>query len=324
MNSVLTLTATPSSVHVDRAFCLAQHPTNDVLYLAALDEGGQVIALRQSHGTDFEIIDRATVDGASGICRIQVDASGRRLDVAGYLSGTVSTLPLHATGRFDGASQGVAALFGSGPDPERQDHPYIHDVANTEHGILAADLGADLIRTIRIDDTGMQQASVLACPPGSGPRHIAALGDGLIAISGELDSTLVLARVSGGASAVLDAVPATATSTSTSTRNYPSNVVADPARSIVYMANRGADTILTAAVDRSRGTLRVLAETPSGGKRPEHIARAGDHLLVVHSDDGCVSALPMKDGVPNGEVAASVTIPGAIWIEPLAHGIRDL
>jgi len=300
-----------TSVRLDRAFSLAAHPDGRVIAAVALDDHGAVTTLERANDGRLGLVGRLEAPGTSGLCRVRVAADAARLLIAGYESGTLTTVPIDAAGRPTGEARTIA-FEGSGPDPERQSRPFAHDALDVDEVVLVADLGTDLVRRVVDGRHGLRELEPIRCPPGSGPRHLAAVGPGLVAASGELDSSLILIRVGPDGGEVVDTIPAT--SVPTADRNYPSSVVGDPARAIVYIANRGADTIMTARVDGER--LVTIGERPSGGVRPEHLALADDRLIVAHSVDGAVAALPIVDGLPGAPVVIA-TVPGAVWVEPL-------
>lgn len=66
-------------------------------------------------------------------------------------------------------------MSGPGPKPDRQDAPHIHSTFTDPSGrfLLAADLGADVVRIFSIDaDSGrLTECPAAATAPGDGPRH---------------------------------------------------------------------------------------------------------------------------------------------------------
>ncbi|MFD6816533.1 lactonase family protein [Microbacterium sp. NPDC060132] len=302
--------ARDAAVALDRPFALAAHPSGS-LYAAGLTPEGAVHRLTRGPGdgaADWVVRQSLALPGVELPCRVRFDAASRRLLIPGYGNGALGVVDLDRDGGFAAAAR-VVAFTGGGPDPERQDGPHAHDALALAAGIGVTDLGADVLRIL--DPTTLAERAPLELPAGTGPRHVADLGGGRVALSGELGSTLVLASVTERR--VLDVLPATAHGSGGS--NAPSTVVHDPVRGLVHVANRGADTILTARIDGDR--LVRVSEVPGGGSRPEHLVLTGRHLLAVHSADGAVVALRLRDGVPTAEVAAETRVPGAIWIEPL-------
>lgn len=118
--------------------------------------------------------------GADPCFLMLYDDGGRQyMMTADYSGGSVSAFPL-AGGR---AEDRIAQLVfkGEGPVAGRQESSHIHQVKEIpEHKgyILASDLGADVIRLIKVstkkDAYGMEMEHIgdIPCPAGSGPRHM--------------------------------------------------------------------------------------------------------------------------------------------------------
>lgn len=304
-----SLDAVPIDAPVGGTLALAARADGRVLLIAPFDDEGElVVLLRADAASAFVVARRLRLPGVRQPCRVRLSEDGRSAAIAGYGSGTLTIVALDDAG-LPSAEPCTSTFAGSGADPDRQDRSYVHDALFAADAILAADLGADLIRVV----DGGERAPIV-CPPGSGPRHIADAGNGFLVVSGELDSTLLLIGPGpAGVRRLADVAPAAAATRAG--RNHPSSVVVDTRSGLVHVANRGADTVTTAAV--RDGRLSVLAEVPTGGASPEHLVVEGDHLFVAHSGDGIVTALPLRRGVPTGEVSAAASVPGAMWIEPL-------
>lgn len=121
-------------------------------------------------------------DGVEG-CHLAAGADA--VFVAGYGSGTV-----HRFG-FDGAVASVR-LRRSGPDAERQEAAHPHHVLVEGDTVLVTDLGGDALVTL--DAVTLHERSRVALPAGSGPRHSLRLDSRTIAVTGELDASVMLVR----------------------------------------------------------------------------------------------------------------------------------
>ncbi|MFD2353500.1 lactonase family protein [Nonomuraea ferruginea] len=84
----------------------------------------------------------------------------------------------------------------------------------------------------------------------------------------------------------------------TVTDNAPSHL--ELAGDLVYVANRGPDTISVLRAD----DLSQVAEVPSGGAWPRHFAIDGDRMYVANQHSGSVAEFALAGGVPEptGEV----------------------
>ena len=201
-------------------------------------------------------------------CFVSVDRSGRVVLVANYVGGNVAVLALRANGALDPAAH-VVQHTGTGPNAERQEAPHAHcilpDPAN--RFALAADLGADRVFVYRLDLGGKSLPHVeggdAVMRPGAGPRHIAFHPTlPLVFVANELDSTVATLRFDAerGALSPLDAfstVPAGWSGT-----NYPADIHVAASGRILYVSNRGHNSIAVFSVAESTGAL-VLDQTVS-------------------------------------------------------------
>ncbi|NQX28838.1 beta-propeller fold lactonase family protein [Microbacteriaceae bacterium VKM Ac-2854] len=121
-------------------------------------------------------------DGVEG-CHLAAGADA--VFVAGYGSGT-----MHRYG-LDGAVSSVQ-LRGSGPDPERQEAAHPHHLLVEGDTVLVTDLGSDALVTL--DAVTLAERGRVSLPAGSGPRHSLRLDDRTIAVTGELDASVMLVR----------------------------------------------------------------------------------------------------------------------------------
>ena len=308
-----SLDATSSDIPLIQPFALAADPAGHWLYLVEFGDDAALVVLRRPRESDadYDIIEKVPLPGVSGACTVRLSSDARHLAIAGYSSANVVLVKLTATG--DGVSHvDTIAFKGSGPDPERQSVSHPHDAHFYGNTLLVADLGADAVHEVSLSDLSVRSSPLTA---GSGPRHLVAIGDQLFAVSGELDSTMMLLRLDGGMFHLLDSIPAT--SRSVPDRNYPSTVIADVERNLVYLANRGADSVMVARVVNDR--LVPMREVPTGSAWPESLTLCDDHLLVAHSQGDSVVAIRLDDeGLPfEGDVNARTTIPSAMWVEAL-------
>jgi 6-phosphogluconolactonase (cycloisomerase 2 family) len=286
---------------------LTQHPTLPVLYAANELESGAVTAFTvAADGSLTELGSRPT--GGRQPCHVAVTADGRHLLAANYTSGSVSVHPLDLGGR-PGERSDLLDLDGEGPDPERQQGPHAHMVAPdpSSSGVLIVDLGSDRVWRARLDAVSgrlTDLAPAIVTAPGTGPRHLLRSPDGALLVTGELAADLTWYRPS--ASGELErrgGVPAT----TVAGRDFPSELTSGPDGRFVYVANRGPNTVSVFAWTRDAAEL--IAEVPTGGDWPRHMALANDHLYVANERSHTVTVfrinpdtgIPQAQGDPVGE-----------------------
>ncbi|MFI6319353.1 lactonase family protein [Nonomuraea sp. NPDC050556] len=268
-------TLTPlAAAPVASASFLAAHPTLPVLYAVGETGKGTLVALT----ADLEVRAERPSEGDSP-CHLAVHPSGEVLAVANYMDGVVSLHHLGADGLFTGDPI-VLRHEGSGPVESRQEGPHAHQAVWDGDTLLVSDLGTDEIRRYTRDGEALDPVRLA---PGMGPRHFVRHGDRWF-VAGELDNRV---HVYDAGWTEIDSVYASFAD------SYPSHIEA--ADGLVYVGNRGPDTITVMSAD----TLERIAEVPSGGAWPRHFAIDGDRMLVANQNSGGVAVLPLTHGIPD-------------------------
>jgi 6-phosphogluconolactonase len=301
---------------------LAGHPSAPVVYgVSGTPEEGWLHAWR----VDEAATPIAQVPtGGREPCHLAVDPQGRWLVVANYATSSLAVWGLADDGSVLGDAH-LLMLPGSSVDPDRQAAAHPHQVILDGHAAYAVDLGADVVHVLTVHSSRDAREVLtplrdVAVPRGTGPRHLVRLRDGLVAISGELLSTVLAGRL-GTSEAQWSVVPSTYRGTpfeSGYDRNYPSDIAASPDQRLVYVANRGHNSVST--FDVASGQPVLVGEIDAGGRWPQHLMVCGDDLLVAARDSSRVCALSLDDGVPTTS-RVLFECPGATWLlaGPTAH-----
>ena len=107
--------------------------------------------------------------------------------------------PLNKDGFPEGKGAQITSIEGSGPNPQRQDHSYCHQVLFHKGYLYIVDLGTDTISTYRFNDTDGTVELVgnrIRTEAGAGPRHIIFHPNKPLAfVCNELNSTTNVYRV---------------------------------------------------------------------------------------------------------------------------------
>lgn len=340
----------------DRLSALAAHPTLPVVYGTAGEGDDGTVHCWRVTGPGRVGESMTLPSGGAEPCHLAVAADGHWLLVANYTSGTVAAIPLDETG-WPSGDPVLTPLGGAGSnaEPARQKAPHPHQLTTLSDGqLLITDLGADLLRRMRIDPSGrLLPTGRWATPPGAGPRHLVLLPDPQqpstaanplrVAVAAELSAELLVGTLdeapdelpeagsqdSAGATdpAGVPARPArpawvrlpgsvrTGAARSRSERNYPGDIAgAAGTPGPVYFANRGHDTI---SVFAAAPAPRLLAEVSSGVRWPQHLCPQPGVLLVAGWDSGQLGMLMLDDdGLPGPQPPALVECPGAAWLLP--------
>jgi 6-phosphogluconolactonase len=297
---------------------LAAHPFLPVIYgVSGVGEDGWIRAWDIS-GDRAVALNVIESQGAEP-CHLALDLSGRLLVVTNYTSSTLAVQKIAADGSFMGELR-LIHLSGSSVELDRQQDAHPHQAVFDGERLYVTDLGADLLREFHVDLDGKGPNTLLSVrdtplPAGSGPRHVVVLPGGRVALSGELGSTLIIGRPGGGAE-TWSHVPSTGRSgpaKTRHTRNYPGDIQASPDGRLVYLANRGYDTIATFSVVDEKP--RLISEIDAGVTWPQHLLLRGENLLVAGCDSSQVVTIPLFEGVPT-EPTVLFDCPGACWLLP--------
>jgi 6-phosphogluconolactonase len=309
----------------DNPSFLALHPAGKYLY--AVNENGPDAAAISAFSIDpktaeLTLINRQPSHG-SYPCHVSIHPSGSCALVANYGTGTFASFAIHPDGSVAPAGS-VHQDKGHGPIADRQEGPHAHGIwpmpakstpAHTpaERGangqVIACDLGIDQLPLFRLDPAAATlvpaDPASLALPPGTGPRHLVFSRDRrFLYVIGELANTISVLDVSKFPQFQLIQTPSTL-APNFAGKNKAAELALHPTADILYASNRGADDLVTFAVDPATGHLREQARTPIGGRGPRHFAidPTGAWLLAANEDSHSITTfkldpLPRPAGTP--------------------------
>lgn len=294
---------------------LAIHPTQRFLYavneLKTFEDKptGTVSAFAvDAKSGRLEFLNRQLTHGADP-CHVTVDAKGRHVFVANFMSGSVCVLPVQRDGSLGEASDFIQHL-GSSVDPVRQKGPHAHSVTLdwANRFAFVPDLGLDKLLVYTVDRTrGMLEPHAVAwikVKPGAGPRHVALHPGGKFAfLINELDSTLAVLSFDGRNGAfkelqVVPTLPAGFQGESTC-----ADVQVAPSGRFVYASNRGHDSLVIYKFDRRTGKLAYVGHQSTQGRTPRQfeIDPTGRFLLVGNQDTDTI--VPFRIDLKTGALA---------------------
>lgn len=276
---------------------LAMHPKRNVLY--AVNEvserngepAGGVAAFEIAHdGTLTKLSTQPS--GGRGPCYVSVDGEGRAALVANYDDGCVALLPIEGRAALAPPAS-IARHTGHGPNAERQQAPHAHCIVAHRDGrfALAADLGTDRVLVYELGPRALRhhEPGDAIMRPGAGPRHIAFHPSLMfLFVTNELDSTVATLHFDAIQGLVS---PVSVTSTlpnGWSGANFPADVHVAPAGDVLYVSNRGHDSIAVFAIDKSTGALTLGQTLSTEGHWPRNFSLdpSGRWLVVANQNSG--------------------------------------
>jgi 6-phosphogluconolactonase len=258
--------------------------------------------------------------GGADPCHLLILASGRHLLTANYSSGSVAAHPVESTGALGPASD-LVEFTGCGPVRGRQESSHAHHLAPRPgtSEIAIADLGADAVHRIRFnDDTGRfgSRLEPIRLPPGCGPRQVVFSADGRRGfVLGELDSTITVVDWSAPSGPAVAATFSALRGPSPVGNLAATLLLSGDGRSL-YASHRGAD--LVAVLTVTGADVRPVADIPSGGHWPRHIAVDGRWLYIANEQSDDVVALHLDDL----NQRARVQIASPSFVVPTVGGAR--
>jgi 6-phosphogluconolactonase len=271
-------------------------------------------------------LNRVPAKGAAP-CHIALDRTRKWLAVASYDGGSVAVLPVRPDGKL-GEAVGFDQHVGSGPN-SRQKGPHAHSVLFSADNrfLINADLGLDKVFVYRFDAaTGSiapNDPPFAKVAPGAGARHLAFHPNHkvLYAIS-EIGSTVTAFHFDPSTGALeefqsISTLPKEFTGSSAT-----AEIAVDHAGRFLYGSNRGHNSIVVFAIDKSSFRLTPVEWAPTGGKTPRNfeIDPTGSNMIVANQDSNniVVYRVDSKTGSlkPNGQVMNDAPMPVSILFVP--------
>lgn len=277
------------------------HPRLPILYAVDDDNTyeGSVIAyaIDGASGALREIGKTAT--GGNGTTYLSLDAPSMTLLAANFFTGSVSSIALEADGR-PGALVTTIKETGSGPH-RRQTKAHAHSALVDPSGrfVLVPDMGADRVfvygfdratRVLAPDDEARPRAFAIA--PGSGPRHLAFGADGrFVYVLDELTAALTVLRWDPQQGRLALVQTLATDSAAFKGSSSAAEIAVGAGGRVVYLSNRGENTLLVYRVAPDSGELTLLQRLSSGGEAPWSFALhpSGRWMLVANQKSGKVN-----------------------------------
>ena len=242
--------------------------------------------------------------GISGPCHLSLDPQERAVFVGCYTGGGAVMRPLDSSGNLRTPIRSLHS--GSSVNLERQEAPHPHSANITADGCFlhVPDLGIDRVVTYRVgyDPEKLTRIGEVASTAGAGPRHLAFAPDSRFAyVVGEMASTIMVFRCEGNGKLTLlqtlSSLPV-----GFSGKKSAADVRIHPCGHVVYVSNRGHDSIAVFRVNKGSGGLDLMGHVPTGGHEPRgfNVDPSGEWLLAANEQSGSVFSFRVdgEDGMP--------------------------
>jgi 6-phosphogluconolactonase len=286
-----TLKPLHRTADVQNPFFLAVSPDQKFLYsIHAPTFGGtepeQVAAYRieEREGT-LSLLNRKSTQGTAS-CYLSVDATGKSVLIANYLTGSVASCRVNADGSLSEPVSFVQHV-GSSVDEARQKEPHAHCIVISPDNrfAYAADLGIDQIVCYALDaETAMLKPAPQAfvrTPPGAGSRHLLFHPNGrfLYAIN-ELKNSVTLFDFLPDSGMLIERQTISTVPEGFDGISHTADLKITPNGQFLYGTNRGHDSLAAYRIAND-GQLSLIEIIPSLGKGPQNLAITADGTLLL-------------------------------------------
>jgi 6-phosphogluconolactonase len=297
-------------------YCLAEIPRTGRRPAEAIE----TYEVDAATGALRNVAERA-VDGSEA-CHISVDPSGRCVLTANYDAHYVEVFPILGDSTV-GERSCLVHHDGHGPDPSRQQsaHPHSINVDPSGRFAIVADLGLDRVFVYRLDAAkGIltpNDPPFAVVEPGAGPRHFAFHPDGRHAfVINEMGGTLTVFNwdAQKGILSTCETVPILRKDYKG--LNTSAEVVVSRDGNFVYGSNRGDDSIVVHAFDRSTGTLTFVQRMSDGIKVPRNYAidPSGRWLICGNLTANTVTVYRIEAQTGRLSLVGSVAVPEPLCV----------
>jgi 6-phosphogluconolactonase len=298
--------------------CLSLDPSRTHLYICNEDDGPQGGVTAYSLGLDGTPSKLNHQLGSDlGFTSVILSPNGKLLAAAGYNGGSASVFPVMA----DGSLGAEADVMDFGATAET------HDVVFDPTGkfLLVTTKGLREVQQLKVDESGKLSANT---PPSIStgasltPRHIVVHPNGKLAfVVTESGSSVIPYQLSAAgtltAGTIVSSLPADYKG-----QNSGAHLELSHDSSLLYVSNRGHDSVAIFKVDQTTGALTLVTHVLTKGASPHDfdIDAQGDILITANRKGASLSVFKIEaDGMLTllGEPTPTRMDPTAVLIHDL-------
>ncbi|CAN5296467.1 lactonase family protein [soil metagenome] len=274
-------------------------------HVYAVAEGAGTVSSFRRTGEHALVRDGSAPSGGRWPCNLGFFGDG--IAVANYFDGVVGLVGLDESGAVT-VLESTQEGDGSGPH-ERQEGPHSHTVLAVDDALLSVDLGSDRVLVHR---PGLEPATSLALPPGTGPRDLVRHPSGLFYVLSELSHELFVLRWTGSGLELVSsvAVPGAVDGDHDSAISFGAD------GRYVYTGLRGSNRIAVLRASDDGALVEPVAWVSSEGEWPRHHAVDRDVLHVANQLSHSVASFRLgADGLP-ALIAEPTAVPSPNYLLP--------
>lgn len=242
---------------------------------------------------------------------VSVDATGKWVFVANYMSGTVAVLPVGAGGRLGAATDTQSAGVNA--------HMIVADPSN--QWVFVPCLGSDWVAQYRFDQvSGKLTANAVphvTTASAAGPRHLAFHPNGKRAyLLNEKASSLTALSLDLATGRLTPIETKSTLPSGFAGANTTAEVWVHPSGKWVYASNRGDDSIATFSLDATTGAMTLVGHAKTGGAKPRDFTLDPTGAFLYAANQGSDSVVPFRidaAGRP-APTASAVTAPQPTFV----------
>ncbi|MCC6290418.1 MAG: lactonase family protein [Chitinophagaceae bacterium] len=270
------------------------------------DNGGEVSSFGFDKNTGILTPINKQLTAGDDPCYIDIDKTGKWIFVGNYSSGTLSVLPVDASGTI-GEAKTTIRHEGSGVNKSRQEKPHVHCtyISHDNKWLFVPDLGIDKVMIYGFDAnngnlTHSKQAFI-KINDGGGPRHITFHPNNKYAyVIEEMSGAVNAYEYADGRFKAIQQIKSVQKEDTGFVGSADIHVSLDG--KFLYTSNRGGfNTIAIYKINQRDGKLTLLGHQKSLGDFPRNftIDPSGKFLLVANqkSDDVVIFKRNIKTGL---------------------------
>jgi 6-phosphogluconolactonase (cycloisomerase 2 family) len=266
--------------------------------------------------------------GGENPVHLDVHPTGKWMVVANYTGSTIAVVPVQADGQLGKLSDLVTLSGECGPDPVQQASSHPHDIPLDPSAtfVVVPDKGLDRVFVFRVDSAAGKfvPANPPSVPsaPGAGPRHVAFHPEQPWAyVVNELNSTITAYQFAPGGDGFVAVQTVSSVPADAGIHNTGSEIAVHPAGRVMYVSNRGHDSIAVYEISQADGSLSPRTWVPTGGKTPRafELDPSGRFLYAANqASDTIVAFRVLGSGnlEPTGQVVATGSPSSLAFVAP--------